>query len=179
MISEELQREATELAEEITRDAVRYFEKAIEKAGIVLTGELKNNIEYQIIQQASKLSVAGVISFKGYGRMKDMRTLTYSMMPPIEAMEYFAEKVNIENFAYVPGYKTYDSGMWYATDRIAFKRIAWAVAMSRKKVPVVRHNARNRWYNKTKADFMNVMRRRMLDRAQAIVLKAMKEAAQG
>lgn len=179
MISQELQKEATDLAEEITREAIKYFEKAIERAGLVLTGELKNNIEFQIIQQASKLSVAGVISFNGYGRLKDMRVLNYSMMPPIEAMEYFVQKLNIENFAYVPGYKIYGSGMWYATDRTAVKRIAWAVAMSRKKVPTVRHNTRNRWYNKTKADFMNVMRRRMLDRAQTIVLKAMKEAAQG
>ena len=175
IISEELQAEAAELAEEITRDAVKYFEKAIERAGITLTGQLKDSIEYRIIQQASALSVAGVISFKGYGRIKDMKTLHYSLMPPIEAMEDFVEKVGLEKFAYVPGYFTTQ----VSTVANAARRIAWAVAMSRKKVPTVKTPKRKQWYNRTKADFMNVMRRRMLDRTQAIVLKAMKEAATG
>ncbi|AEI46806.1 hypothetical protein [Runella slithyformis] len=175
MISEELQREATELAEEITRDAVGYFEKAIERAGIVLSGDLKNSFEYEIIQTAGRLSVAGVIHFKGYGRFKDMRVLTYALMPPIETMEDFVEKVGLEKFAYVPGYSSID----VSNIKNAAKRVAWAVAMSRKRVPTVRRKSRSAWYNSTKSNFLNVMRGRMLDRAQSIVLRAMKEAAQG
>lgn len=175
MISEELQREATELAEEITRDAVGYFEKAIERAGIVLSGDLKNSFEYQIIQQASKLSVAGVITFKNYGRLKDMKVLNFSKPMPIDEIEKYVNQVGVEKFAYIPGYE----GKEIPTTINVARRIARQIIMARKKVPIVRRKARNAWYNKTKADFMNVMRRRMLDRAQTIVLKAMKEAAQG
>lgn len=175
-ITDEFHDEIVEIAAEITREAISYFEKAIQRSGIVLTGDLKNSFEHQIIQQASAMSVSGVISFKGYGRIKDMKALTWAMMPPIDSMEYFVEKVGIENFAFVPGYKRYDSGMWYAVDRIAIKRIAWAVAMSRKTVPVVKQQ--NRWYNKTKADFLNVMRRKMLDRTQHLFLKSFKDQLQ-
>lgn len=95
-----------------------------------------------------------------------------ALMPPIEAMEDFVEKVGLEKFAYIPGYSSID----VSNIKDAAKRVAWAVAMSRKRVPTVRRKSRSAWYNSTKSNFLNVMRGRMLDRAQGIVLKAMKEA---
>jgi DNA polymerase elongation subunit (family B) len=47
--------------------------------------------------------------------------------------------------------------------------------MHRKKVNNVGRRPNQRWYNRTKADFVNVMRRRMLDRTRSLVAKAMKE----
>lgn len=175
MISEELQKEATDLAEEITREAIGYFQKAVERSGIVLSGDLRNSFEYQIIQTAGQLSVAGVIEFRGYGRFKDMKVLNYLAPMPLEAIEEYVNKVGIHRFAYVPGYQY---GEIPTTINVA-RRIARQIIQARKKVPVVRRKAQHTWYNRTKADFMNVMRRRMLDRAQTILLKAMKEAALG
>jgi hypothetical protein len=38
---------------------------------------------------------------------------------------------------------------------------------------------KQRWYNRTKSDFINVTRLRLLDRTRSIVTRAMKEQTEG
>lgn len=173
-LNDELREELVALATEVTREAIGYFEKAIQKQGIVLTGQLRDNFEMNIIQQASRLAVSGEILFKGYGRFKDMRSLTYAFTPPVDVMEEFVEKVGLGQFAYVPGYK----GTAVPTTQAAQQRIAWAIALGLKRAKIVRR-PNGGWYNRTKADFMNVMRRKLLERAQTTLAKGFKDQLEG
>jgi len=173
-ITDELRQELIELATEVTREAISYFEKAIEKNGVVFTTQLRNSFEYRIIQQASSLAVSGEILFKGYGRFKDMRSLTYAFVPPVDVMEEYVDKIGLGQFAYVPGY----NGTTAPTAPDARMRIAWAIALGLKKAKIVKRDNPG-WYNRTKADFMNVMRRKLMERAQGIVAKGMREQMEG
>lgn len=171
MLSQQLNQEVVDLATEITSDAVRYFEKAVERSGLVLTSELRNSFQYQIVQQAGRLAVSGDIYFTGYGRLKDMRLLTYSTSPPVDALEEYVEKVGLSKFPWVDRF----GRKQVPTTQSDARHIAWAIAMNIKKVGTVRRKSSQRWYNRTKSDFVNVMRRRMLERTQDLVLRAMKE----
>ena len=175
MLSDQLNQEVVDLATEITSDAVRYFEKAVERSGLVLTAELRNSFQYQIVQQAGRLAVSGDIYFTGYGRLKDMRLLTYSTHPPVDALEEYVEKVGLSKFPWVDRF----GRKQVPTTQSDARHIAWAIAMNIKKVGTVRRKSSARWYNRTKSDFVNVMRRRMLERTQDLVLRAMKDQLEG
>ncbi len=167
-LKDELEEEMLELATEVTRDAIAYFEKAIEREGIILTSQLRNSFEYRIITQAGRLAASAEIMFSSYGRFKDMRTLNYVMLPPIDLMEEFVEKIGLNQFAYIHGYE----GKAVPTVPNAANRLAWAIAIRLKRAKIVRRPNKG-WYNQTKADFVNVMRKRLLEKAQDIVAKGM------
>ncbi|TDB66800.1 hypothetical protein [Arundinibacter roseus] len=175
MIADDLSQEILDLATEITRDAVGYFEKAIERSGLLLTSELRNSFEYQINHQAGQLAVSGDIYFKGYGRMKDMRSLTYLNMPSVDVLEEYVDKVGLDKFAFVNRF----GQRKLPTKQSDARHIAWAIAMHKKRIGTVRRKRSSTWYNRTKVDFMNVMRRRMMERTQVLVMRALKEQAEG
>jgi len=104
-----------------------------------------------------------------------MKRLNYVGMPPIDQLETYIEKIGLDKFAWVNRF----GHRKVPTTRSDARHIAWAIAMHRKKVNNVGRRPNQRWYNRTKADFVNVMRRRMLDRAQSLVAKALKEQAEG
>ena len=175
MITQELSQELIELTTELTREAVGYFQRAIERGNLVLTAELRNSFEYHITQQAGRLAAAGEIHFRGYGRYKDMRRLNYVGLTPIDQLEVFVEKVGLNKFAWVDRF----GHRKVPTTRSDARHIAWAIAMHRQKVRSISRRSNQRWYNRTKADFINVTRRRLLDRTRTLVTKAMKEQAEG
>jgi hypothetical protein len=175
MIQDELSQEIIALTTEITREAVGYFQRALDRGNLVLTADLKSSFEYHITYQAGQLAAAGEIHFGAYGRFKDMKRLNYVGMPPIDQLETYIEKVGLDKFAWVNRF----GHRKVPTTRSDARHIAWAIAMHRKKVNNVGRRPNQRWYNRTKADFVNVMRRRMLDRAQSLVAKALKEQAEG
>lgn len=147
----------SELVTDLTKEGVQYFQKSIDKAGLNLTGELRNSIDYTIREEIGSLSLTAEILFKGYGRFKDMKRLRYSEFPNIEAIEAYVEKIGVESFAWVNGYE----GKQIPNVKMATKRIAWALLMHRKKVPVVVQNDKRTWYNKVKMAYINVMSRRL------------------
>ena len=94
----------TDEAVEIAAEAVEAFRKNIERAGLELTDELKQDFQYHILRQVNQLTLE--FDFREYGRFKDMALLRYSThMPPIDAMEFFVDKIGLDKFAYIEGYE--------------------------------------------------------------------------
>lgn len=151
--------------EDIIQDGLMRFQRAIEEKGLVLTEELKRQFTYEMSRTASQLT--GTITFRGYGRFKDMARISYlKHAPPLEAMEAFVDKVGgVGRFAYVPGYK--DKRI--PTTGKAELRIAWALARSRRRVPSIKRGYRGTWYNSSKMDMINAARRTMGQRYGQLV----------
>lgn len=162
-----------EVAHEVSRDALHYFEKAIEKERLVLSGDLRNSLQYEINDEADSFAALANINidifFKEYGRFKDIKRMRWQHMPPVEELEEFVKKVGLNKFAFVNGYNEKS----VPTVDKAVKRLAWTFAMYKKKIPV--HKQQTQWYNRTKAAYFNVLSRRINSRMAEIMPQYMKE----
>jgi hypothetical protein len=154
----DLQDEALKIIEDLTREAVGYFEKAIEAKGLILTSELRNNFRYDVVAGAGGLLASATIYFEGYGRILDMKKLRYSTVANLDAMEAFVEKIGVDKFPYVPGYTDKTR---VPTVNQAVKRIAAGIAWQRYKIGTVNQGKTKAWYTRTLNDFVNVSRRRI------------------
>jgi hypothetical protein len=56
------------------------------------------------------------------------------ILRPLDAMEFFVEKIGLDHFAYVMGYQ----GKSVPTVTNAARRIAWVITIGRRKVPSVK-----------------------------------------
>lgn len=139
------------IIDDLAADGLQVFQRAIEKAGLVLSSELLN--EWSSVVSKSDDLLAVEWQFNMYGRFKDMKSLRYTQMPPIEAFEKFVEKVGVDKFAWVPGY---DSKQSVPTE-IAINRIAWGIAKHRMAVPVVKRSGPG-WYNENVMKLVNKAR---------------------
>lgn len=159
----------------LTVEAERQFASKIELYGIRMTDELMRSFRHYILNQSVTLAAKVSIEFSAYGRLKDMRRLQWQRhAPPIAEMEWFVAKTGLENFHFLNGYKRHHAG-WFATDRIAIRRLAWSIAMSRKRFPNVKRKYRGSWYNDSKGRFMVNVRDRLRWRIQSAVTNALKD----
>ena len=168
----DIKMEALRVIEDMTRDAVHYFEKAVEAKGMVLTDELKNSFKYEITAASGNLLASATITFEGYGRLLDMKTLRWQGPANVDAMEEFVEKIGIDKFAYVPGYEK--SGR-IPTANIAVRRIATGIAWQRYKISALPQGKTKMWYTRTLNDFTNVSRRKMMDILGPYLVSTIKE----
>ncbi|WP_138993970.1 hypothetical protein [Larkinella sp. C7] len=158
-------------AAEIAREGIEAFRRAIERYGLTLTEDLKRDFQYHVIRSATQLILE--FDFRQYGRFKDMAMLRYaSHMPPVEAMEFFVDKVGLDQFAYVDGYK----GKQVPTVKNATARIAWAIAMGRRRVPSVARGYRGTWYNSTKVEIINSAKNRIHKRISEFSMVSLKSS---
>lgn len=119
-------------------EAERVFRRRIMDEGVVLTGETLDSFRTEAATAAggyieAKLHAAGTF------RMKDLRSMDYARMPPQAGLENFVEKVGVDKFLYVPGYK---KGTRPISDTVACERIAWGIRMMRRKYPNVKRGYR-------------------------------------
>lgn len=160
----------TEEAVEIAREAVEAFQRNIEAAGLELTEDLKREFSYHVLRSVNTLTME--FDFREYGRFKDMAILRYAgHIPPVDAMEFFVEKVGLDKFAYVEGYK----GKQVPTVKNATRRIAWAIAMGRRQVPSIRRDYRGTWYNSGKMRVINMAKQRVRQRASEYIATMLKK----
>jgi hypothetical protein len=156
----------------IVAEGQKYFEGAIKSSGLVLSGELLSSVDSILRSEAKTIEATAIFSFNKYWRFKDMKRLNYSGYINVDAMMSFVEKVGVGKFAYVPGYENKNPSE--VPIGIAKHRIVWGIIKQRRQVPVVIHDNKRRKYNKTKAAFMNVLRRRMMERLGARSLDLIK-----
>lgn len=134
----------------------RLLIEQIRKSKLVLSADLINSLTYQV-QDATAESIASVqLAFTDYGRMKDMRRLFYTKMPPVEALEKFVEAIGVNKFKYVPGY----SRGRFPSENIAIKRIAWGIAVAKFKEH--KHKPK-RWFAKQFYGQINVLINNLLN----------------
>jgi hypothetical protein len=126
------------LLDKYVREAVAEMQRRIRSANLVLTGEMIDSFRVSA-QERGRDYISQVITFSGVVRLKDLKSMNYTRMPPQEAMEYFVEREGVHSFAYVPGYK---NGKWPTTDAIAIKRIAWGIRSKIKQYPNVKRGYR-------------------------------------
>jgi len=169
----DLQTEALRVIEDMTREAVHYFEKAVEAKGMMLTDELKDSFKYEITAASGNLLASATISFEGYGRFKDMKALKWSRPANLTAMENFVKKVGVDKFSFVPGYEKTGK---IPTANIAMKRIAAGIAWHRFKISTIPNAKSKMWYTRTLNDFVNVSRRKMMDILGPYLLESMKDS---
>ncbi|SFD46495.1 hypothetical protein [Spirosoma endophyticum] len=157
---EEFLEDFTDEAVEIAQEAIDAFRRNIERAGLELTEELKQDFQFHVLRQVNQLTME--FDFREYGRFKDMAYLRYgSHMPPAEAMEFFVDKIGLDKFAYVQGYE----GKQVPTVKNATRRLAWAIAMGRRRIPSVKRDYRGTWYNDGKMKVINAAKQRVRWRA--------------
>ncbi len=113
------------------------FRRAVESEGKVLTGEMLQSIRATAVEKGVGFIQASV-HFDMLLRIKDLKVLRFSRSPPIAALRDFVEKVGIQNFAFIPGYK---NGV-RPTDAIAINRVAWGMSKKLKQEPDVKRGYR-------------------------------------
>lgn len=114
----------------------------IKELKLELTGELRDSIRTEIEKQSAEEGYKLILLFRQYGRFKDMRELASGNMPPVEDMEKYVKKVGVDNFFFIPGYETSRKPV---TEQNAIRRIAWGLAMSKKKD---RKHTAMRWFSR-------------------------------
>ena len=140
----------------VAQDAVKYYQQAIERSGYVMTEALRNDFDLHIIESSEM--IAAEIAFRYYGRFKDMKVLKYGdLMPPIEVITEFVEKIGVSKFAWVPGYEK--NGKTPALS-VAVKRIASAIAVSFRNKGIKREG--KGWYNQTTSNLVIIARSRIM-----------------
>ncbi|RCR69403.1 hypothetical protein [Larkinella punicea] len=159
----EIYDDLADLVQEIAKDAIERFQEHITKYGLVLTDQLKRDFQYHILRTATTLALE--IDFRQYGRFKDMAQLRYSHNAPVDAMEFFVEKIGLDRFAYVMGYK----GKSVPTVTNAARRIAWAISIGRRKVPSVKRGYRGTWYNAGKMEMIKQAQKQLGSRYSELI----------
>lgn len=165
------------MGEELQVVAEREFQRAIDRAGISLTNELKNAFNRSVLHMAEDMSVWVEFSFNKYGRFKDVKYLEYtggwdtvnnrgkkynetsqwgdSELPEVvQAMIRYVKEVGLSKFKYIPGYQ--NSNRMPTTSR-AIRRLAWTLAASRMRKGRVTNRKNRRWYNKSMGAIVNTV----------------------
>lgn len=127
------------------QEAERLFRQRAQAANLDLTGDLINSFRSEAAVAAEGFLEARV-KMLHYARFKDLRSLNYTRTPPLSVLEYFVEKVGVEQFAYVPGYPTQNK-VRPATEVEAIHRIAWGLKMNRQRRPTIQRGYRGIYSN--------------------------------
>lgn len=94
----------TKLLEDFIRRVQFALKDAVEREGVVDTGDLAGSIR-AIAVTKGKGWISGHISYSELLRIKDMKVLNYGSVPPIRPIADWVERTGVSRFAYIPGYK--------------------------------------------------------------------------
>lgn len=108
--------------------AVRELIASAKKNKVELTGETIASIAGSVADFTPDGVGAILIQFQNSGRLQDWRKMEYSKLPPVDILAQWVEKIGIDKFKFVPGYRGKERRI---SDSQAARRIAWGVAMAR------------------------------------------------
>ncbi len=126
------------------------FQQALASSGLVLTGELQDSIRSSALERGAGY-IQGHIYFKSLLRIKDMKQLNYTRMPPFLAMVKYVESVGPDKFAFVPGYP---AGVRPASYTDTVERIASGLMRHYKREPNVKRGYRGVYNDPLKNDIL-------------------------
>lgn len=112
--------------------------------GLVLTEDLLNSLQAETTAASDRFVAEMAVAFNEYGRIQEMKRVSYTKGAPLEAMEAFVRKRGVSRFAYVPGYKR---GQVPLSQDVAINRIAWGLSRARLR-DAGKHKPRG-WYAKS------------------------------
>ncbi len=173
---EEFEKAVAEEVNEITEAALQQFRNALERQNLVLTADLKNSFKKFVVANSVAMIAQAHIEFNSYGRFKDMKRYTYSQsIPPVHEMEWFIYKEGVENFGWIHDYKGLKNRpSAFTSDDRTINRIAWIIAMNKRRFPDVKRGYRGSWYNENKMKFINEVKKRLRWRINSAVHSAMR-----
>lgn len=132
--------------------AARFVEQrkaALDKRGLVASGNLQQQIGYGTEDNAANLRCAVLMSFPGYGRIADMRSVSQDKWGrnAISRVEDWIKNKGVEKF--LPGFM---AKYGYQTPpKDAILRMAWGVLVNR----AAGKFKRKKWYNAAKTAAVN------------------------
>ena len=160
---QEFEKAVAEEVNDITDAAIKQFREVLERNGLVLTANLKESFTKFVVSNSVAMIAQAHVEFNGYGRFKDMRRYSYSgRIPPVHEMEWFILKEGIENFDWI--YKSkwvINRPSAFSSDDRMINRIAWMIAMNKRRFPSVKRGYRGSWYNENKMKYINEVRKRL------------------
>jgi len=173
-------------------EGVRQMSTDLEKAGLVLTEELKNSIYSERTNMTDTLEAAFRAGMRGYGRFKDMKTISYSKVPNITDLMDFIESIGVEKFMnndtvdingkqvklFVPGYytdATRAKTRKKLTNERAKERIAWRMGIHRMNQNTIKRAKEGGFYNVNKGDIYVEIRDYLSKKLPEAWLKTMAE----
>lgn len=140
--------------EEILRRYIQRAEQVIsrevEAQGLVLTGEMLDSIKATAVERGTGFIQASV-HYEALLRIKDLKSLSFTRMPPLTAMIKYVEKVGLQNFSFVPGYP---GGVQKLSHEKQIERVAWGLRGAFKKEPNITRGYRGVYNDPLKNDIL-------------------------
>lgn len=140
---------------------------AIEKNDLVMTRELVSSLRTAISSSGEIKKVS--LTFAHHGRYKDLKKMYFKSAPPVEIIKDWVEKIGVEKFKSVPGYK---KNTRVPTKSEAATRIAWGIVRSMKGREIKQKTA---WYNKNFYGTINNLIERLMTNYQDFARKTIIE----
>lgn len=128
------------------------FKQAVRATGLELTGDLHNSIREGGVERA-KGFIRGSVMYSELLRIKDMKQLNYTTIPPRRAMVAFVEKIGISRFPVIPGYQ---DGRRPASETQAIQRVARALQWHFKSTPNITRGYRGIYNDELKYNLLPV-----------------------
>ena len=173
---EELEQELAEIIGKFRLEALAEYRYALQREGIQLTNELIDSFESTLRIDGARFAFECVIKFQEYGRYKDMRGLNVGdKMAPLEAMQYFVEKVGPGAFLRDIWAERY--GKIRSQNRL-IRDLAWGVRIARYRS--IRHERKGRgWYNSTTMKMYGITTERIRQAGALAALRSVKQMLEG
>lgn len=166
---------------EIQDEAVLYFQKFIRDRGLILTNDLLERFQKHTVVMATELYAEVKVSFRGYGRFLDMKSINYKAGKPdpegplVQGMKEYIEKKGLAFFNGIPGY--YGASRMPVTS-VAINRLAYTLAYSRKNSLKIKRRG-DGWYNKGRSLFVRDVRRKLQSSIAELVLREVASGLEG
>jgi len=138
------------ILEVYAHEAVRVFRLEVQRAGLEATGEMLNSIRFAAIEKGKDF-ISAKIEYSEVYRLKDMKSLRYTSIPPASVFEAWVRKKKKPiYFTKIPGYKDnsetvrqFKAGLLSSEDRDQMlDRIAAAMTFYYRRRPNVKRGYR-------------------------------------
>lgn len=177
---EELERELSEIVADFEKQAMSEYRIAVQREGLVMTGELEDSFRSTIRAEAQRFVYECEIRFLDYGRYRDMKYLNVGgNMAPLEAMMYFVEKTMAQR-----GAGEFLKDVWASrygkikSDSRLIRDIAWGIRIAR--VRKIEHIRTGRgWYSTTSGKKFGMVGERVRQAAALAALRHLKQTILG
>jgi hypothetical protein len=157
-----------EILPQWSRDFIKNRAQDARDADLSASGKLIRSFGQQVNRSDAQGRASAFISFRGYGRILDMRQRQPNdKQMPIEPLKSWIIETGIEQFK-----SKFANKYRLPTDnRRLVTQLAWAIAKKRQK----RRRKRRRWYSKNRERDINILYRSLLEGYQDSTLNSMKD----
>lgn len=159
------------ILEDFVRQSARAFRDAVRREGLVDTDALADSIREGAIEVGSGF-ITGHVYYSELLRIKDMKQLRYSTIPPIGPLVDWVERQGLGKFPFVPGMQ---NGLQKSSEIQGIYRVARGIQYHLKAEPNVKRGYRG-IYNDPLKIMLGVFYENMREYVASYTATAFKEA---